>query len=108
MLHGISTHVRQRITTYRTLLLLSTMTTVTGACAVSGGVRGPFWILYLPSVLFAATRMRQLQSALLGLLAGAGLVGSSAIVHTLDASSAASLVLVGPVSPAVAAFNGTL
>jgi methyl-accepting chemotaxis protein len=108
MLHGVSPHVRQRITTYRALLLLSTMTTVTGACAVSGGVRGPFWILYLPSVLFAATTMRQVQSAVLGLLAGAGLVGSSAIAHTLDASTAAWLVLVVPVFPAIAWFNGTL
>jgi methyl-accepting chemotaxis protein len=108
MLHGVSSHVRARITTYRALLLLSTMTTVTGACAVSGGVRGPFWILYLPSVLFAATTMRQMQSALLGLLAGAGLVGSSAIAHTLDASTAAWLVLVVPVFPAIAWFNGTL
>ena len=108
MLHGVSDHVRSRITTYRALLLLSTMTTVTGACAVSGGVRGPFWILYLPSVLFAATTMRQMQSAMLGLLAGAGLVGSSAIAHTLDASTAAWLVLVVPVFPAIAWFNGTL
>jgi methyl-accepting chemotaxis protein len=108
LLHGVSPHVRQRITTYRVLLLLSTMTAVTGACAVSGGVRGPFWILYLPSVLFAATTMRQLQSALLGLMAGVGLVASSAISHTFDANTAAWLVLVVPVFPAIAWFNGTL
>ena len=65
-LHGVSDHVRRRITTYRALLLLSIMATVTGAAAVSGGIRGPFWILYLPNILFAASTMRQWQSALLG------------------------------------------
>jgi methyl-accepting chemotaxis protein len=90
------------------MLLLSTMIAVSGSVSVSGGVRGPFWILLLPSVLFAATTMRQLQSVVLGLFAGAGLVAASAIAHTLDASSAAWLVLVVPVFPAIAWFNGTL
>jgi len=107
-LHGMSDHVRRRITTYRALLLLSIMITVTGAAAVSGGIRGPFWILYLPNVLFAATTMRQWQSATLGGLAGAGVVISSAIAHTLDVSTAAWFVLVVPVFPAIAWFNGTL
>jgi len=90
------------------LLLLTTLTAVSGSVAVSGGVRGPFWILLLPSVLFAATTMRQWQSVLLGLLAGGGLVVSSAVAHTLNASTAAWLVLVVPVFPAIAWFNGTL
>ena len=108
MLHESSPHVRQRIATYRALLLVTTLVAVTGSLSVSGGVRGPFWILLLPSVLFAATTMPQLQSILLGLFAGAGLVVSSAIAHTLDAGTAAWLVLVVPVFPAIAWFNGTL
>jgi len=52
--------------------------------------------------------MRQWQSVLLGLLAGGGLVVSSAVAHTLNASTAAWLVLVVPVFPAIAWFNGTL
>jgi methyl-accepting chemotaxis protein len=108
VLHEVSPHVRQRIGGYRAFLLLTTLTAVSGSVAVSGGVRGPFWILLLPSVLFAATTMRQWQSVLLGSLAGAGLVASSAIAHTLNASTAAWLVLVVPVFPAIAWFNGTL
>jgi methyl-accepting chemotaxis protein len=108
MLHSVSPHVRRRITTYRVLLLLSCMAAVTGSVAVSGGIRGPFWILYMPSVLFAATTMRQWQSALLGLVAGGALVGASAVAHTLNASTAAWFVLVVPVYPAIAWFNGTL
>src|SRR5207248_177849 len=71
-------------------------------------VRGPFWILYLPSVLFAATTMRQLQSVLLGVIAGGGLIVSSGFAQTLDGSTGAWLVLVVPVFPAIAWFNGTL
>ncbi len=52
--------------------------------------------------------MRQVQSVVLGLLAGGGLVAASAIAHSLDASTAAWLVLVVPVFPAIAWFNGTL
>jgi methyl-accepting chemotaxis protein len=108
MLYELNPHVRQRINGYRVVLLLSTLVAVSGALAVSGGVRGPFWILLLPSVLFAAATMRQWQSVALGLVAGAGLVVSSAIAHTLNASTAAWLVLVVPVFPAIAWFNGTL
>ncbi len=108
VLHEVSPHVRQRITGYRALLLFTTLVAVTGSVAVSGGVRGPFWILLLPSVLFAATTMRQWQSILLGVLAGAGLVVASAVAHTLNASTTAWLVLVVPVFPAIAWFNGTL
>ena len=93
-MYQVSPHVRQRINAYRVALLLSTLVAVSGALAVSGGVRGPFWILLLPSVLFAATTMRQWQSIALGLVAGAGLVASSAVAHTLNASTAAWLVLV--------------
>jgi methyl-accepting chemotaxis protein len=52
--------------------------------------------------------MRQWQSALLGLAAGAGLVAASGVAHTLNAGTAAWLVLVVPVFPAIAWFNGTL
>jgi methyl-accepting chemotaxis protein len=103
-----SEHVRRRVTAYRGWLLLGVIGSITGAAAVSGGVRGPFWILYLPSVLFAATTMRRWQSALLGSLASAGVLLSSGVAHTFDASTAAWFVLVVPVFPAIAWFNGTL
>ena len=47
-------------------LLLSTTLSVSAAVAVSGGLRGPFWILYLPALLFAATTLKQWQAVLLG------------------------------------------
>jgi methyl-accepting chemotaxis protein len=65
-------------------------------------------VLYLPVILFAAVAMPQWQSIALGLAAGAALVGASAIAGTLEAGTIGYLVLVAPVLPAVAWFNGTL
>src|SRR6185312_11894214 len=72
-----SEHVRKRITFYRALLLISTIVAVSGAVAITGGLRGPFWILYLPALLFAATTLRQWQSVLLGVVTAGALVAAS-------------------------------
>jgi methyl-accepting chemotaxis protein len=56
----------------------------------------------------AAGLLVTLPAALLGALAGVGVVVSSAIAHTLNVSTAAWFVLVVPVFPAIAWFNGTL
>jgi methyl-accepting chemotaxis protein len=100
--------VRKNIAVYRALLLTSDLVFVTGAVAVGGGISGPFWTLYLPVILFAAVAMPQWQSIALGLAAGAALVGASAIAGTLEAGTIGYLILVAPVLPAVAWFNGTL
>jgi methyl-accepting chemotaxis protein len=103
-----SAFVRKNIAVYRILLLSTDLIFVTGAVAVGGGIRGPFWVLYLPVILFAAVAMPQWQSIALGIAAGAALVGASAIAHTLEAGTIGYLILVAPVLPAVAWFNGTL
>jgi methyl-accepting chemotaxis protein len=107
-LHSASKHVRDRITTYRAGLLLATMLSVSGAVATGGGLRGPFWILYLPGLLFAAATLRQWQSVLLGLVTAGSLVVASLLAHSVDKTTVAWLVLVLPVFPAIAWFNGTL
>jgi hypothetical protein len=94
-----SEHVRKRIAIYRVVLLLSTIVSVSGAVAITGGLRGPFWILYLPALLFAATTLRQWQSVLLGVATAGALVVSSQIAHSLDSSTVAWMVLVLPVFP---------
>jgi methyl-accepting chemotaxis protein len=103
-----SAHVRRRIGIYRAVLLISTIVSVSGAVAITGGLRGPFWILYLPALLFAATTLRQWQSVLLGVATAGALVISSQIAHSLDSSTVAWMVLVLPVFPAIAWFNGAL
>jgi len=101
-------HVRHRITTYRVVLLLSTMLSVSAAVAVSGGLRGPFWILYLPALLFAATTLKQWQAVLLGVANSVGLVVAALIAHSVDSTTAAWLVLVLPIFPALTWFNSAL
>ena len=101
-------HVRRRITLYRMLLLFSTMVAVTGAVAVSGGLRGPFWILYLPALLFAATTLKQWQAVLLGVANSVALVIAALIAHSVDSTTVAWLVLVLPIFPALTWFNSAL
>ncbi|HVY09874.1 MAG TPA: methyl-accepting chemotaxis protein [Mycobacteriales bacterium] len=103
-----SEHFRRRVNVYRAVLLVSTLTSVSGAVAVTGGLRGPFWILYLPGLLFAATTLKQWQSVLLGIAASGGLVAASYVADSVDSSTIAWLVLVLPVFPAITWFNGAL
>jgi methyl-accepting chemotaxis protein len=101
-------HVRRRITVYRMLVLLSTMLSVSAAVAVSGGLRGPFWILYLPALLFAATTLKQWQAVMLGVANSVSLVIAALIAHSVDSTTAAWLVLVLPIFPALTWFNSAL
>jgi methyl-accepting chemotaxis protein len=100
--------VRKRITVYRIVLLISTTLSVSAAVAVSGGLRGPFWILYLPALLFAATTLKQWQSVLLGTATSGCLVAAALIAHSVDSTTVAWLVLVLPVFPALTWFNSAL
>jgi methyl-accepting chemotaxis protein len=103
-----SAHVRRRLTIYRLVLLLSTTLSVSAAVAVAGGLRGPFWLLYLPALLFAATTLKQWQSVVLGAANSAALVVAAVIAHSVDSTTVAWLVLVLPVFPALTWFNSAL
>ena len=81
---------------------------VTALCAVTGGVRGPFWVLYLLGVLFSAVGLRPSRACGLGLLASAGLVVASLAAGTAGAADLGPLLLVAPVFPALAWFNASL
>jgi methyl-accepting chemotaxis protein len=100
--------VRRRIGAYRAVALLATIVSVTGVVAVAGGIRAPFWILYLPGLLFAAATVKRWQSTLLGAAAAASLVVAALVAHSVDRSTVAWLALVLPVFPAIAWFNGAL
>jgi methyl-accepting chemotaxis protein len=100
--------VLANITTFRALLLIADTIWVTADVAVTGGVRGPFWICYFGVVLFAAVSMPGWQAALFGFAATGGLLGASSISHTLDKNSIGVLLLVGLTFPIVAWFNSTL
>ena len=100
--------VLSNIVVLRALLLIGITVWVTADVALTGGIRGPFWICYLGTVLFAAVSLPAWQAAFFGLAASGGLVAASAIAHTLDAASIGPLVLVGTAFPIAAVFNSTL
>ncbi|GAC1445280.1 MAG: hypothetical protein NVSMB55_25480 [Mycobacteriales bacterium] len=100
--------VLANIRVFRLALLIADTVWVTADVAVTGGVRGPFWVCYLGVVLFAAVSMPAWQAALFGFAASGGLVAASAISQTLDRDSVAVLLLVGLTYPIVAWFNATL
>ena len=100
--------VLKNITVFRALLLVADTVWATAIVAVTGGVRGPFWVCFLGVVLFAAVSMPAWQSALFGLAAAGGLVLATALAHTLDRDAVGSLVLVGTAFPIIAWFNSSL
>jgi methyl-accepting chemotaxis protein len=100
--------VRTNIKAWRAALLVLDMVFVTGVVASTGGAGAPFWLLYVPVVLFAAVSLDKWQAVAFGVLAVAGLVAGAAAAGTLDADHAGILVLVCPILPAVAWFNSNL
>jgi len=100
--------VKTNIGALRAGLLVADTVWVTANVAITGGVRGPFWVCYLGVVLFAAVSLPTWQAALFGLAASGGLVGASAMAHTLDQEAVPVLVLVATTFPLVAWFNSTL
>jgi len=103
-----SHYVLANITAFRALLLVSFTVWATASTSVSGGVKGPFWVLYLGIVLFAAVSMPAWQSALFGFAASGGVVLATALSHQLDATTAGPLVVVGAMFPITAWFTSTL
>ncbi|HEU0129883.1 MAG TPA: methyl-accepting chemotaxis protein [Mycobacteriales bacterium] len=100
--------VRDNIAVWRGGLLILDMVFVTGVTAATGGVGAPFWLLFIPIVLFAAVSLDKYQAMTFGMVAVAGLLLASFLAGTLDADHAGVLVLVCPIFPAVAWFNSNL
>jgi hypothetical protein len=100
-----SHYVLKNITAFRALLLISDTVWATAGTAVTGGVKGPFWLCFIGVVLFAAVSMPGWQAALFGLAASGGLVLATALAHQLDGAAIGPLVLVGLMFPVVAWFN---
>ena len=91
----------------RIALLILDFVYVTGLVAVTGGMQGPFWVLYLPVILFAAVSLPSWQSALFGLAVAGGLVIASLIAQTAQ-DTTGSLLLVCVLFPTFGWFNATL
>jgi methyl-accepting chemotaxis protein len=100
--------VRRNIAVWRAGLLILDMVFVTGVAAATGGAGGPFWLLFIPIVLFAAVSLDKYQAMAFGVVAVFGLLIASLIAGTLDMDHLGILLLVCPLFPAVAWFNSSL
>jgi methyl-accepting chemotaxis protein len=100
--------VKRNIAVWRIVILLLDMIFVTGVVSVTGGILAPFWLLYVPIVLFAAVSLPSVQAIAFGLVAMFCLVGASFAAGTATADTAGYLSIVGPIFPVVAWFNSSL
>ena len=93
---------------YRLALLCADVLFVSAVVAVSGGLNGPMWMLYVPLVLFASVATRQWQGLLVGFASSIGLVVAGWDSGTLNKANLAIVIVVAALVPMVAWFNGTL
>ena len=100
--------VRKNIAVWRAGLLILDMVFVTGVAAATGGIGGPFWLLFIPIVLFAAVSLDKYQAMAFGFVAILGLLLASLVAGTLDTDHLGTLLLVCPLFPAIAWFNSSL
>ena len=108
VLERSSAAVAGNIVAWRAGLLVGDVVWVTALVSVTGGVSGPFWVLYVPLVLFAAMSITPVQATVFGLVATGGLVGASHAANAVSAATAGALLLIGVLFPAFAWFNSTL
>ncbi len=100
--------VRDHIKVFRGVLLAANLVYTSGFVTFGGGVRGPFWVLYVPTVLFATVSMRQRGSLVLGVVSSIGVVVSSSIAGTLHERDYPFLAIALPLLPLSAWFSGAL
>jgi methyl-accepting chemotaxis protein len=103
-----SPYVRDRMPTYRMVLLAAAMIGITGDVAVTGGVRGPMWVMYLPGLCFVATTIRPWQSSIWAFSVSFGVLGASFVAHAVTLTTLPWLILVLPVFPTLTWFNSKL
>lgn len=84
------------------LLLLATLTADGGLVAATGGVRGPFWVVLIPVVLFTSAVLSAEAAVGVGALASAAIYIATAALGTLDGDVPGRLVVVLPLFPAIA------
>jgi methyl-accepting chemotaxis protein len=100
--------VRRNVKPYRETLLGLNLLFTSGLVASGGGVRGPFWLLYVPTVLFAAVSMKQAGSIGLGVVTSGALLASAVLGSPIHVHEIAWLAVILPLFPVIAWFSGAL
>ena len=90
------------------VLLLCTLAQTTGTVAVTGGVQGPMWLLYVTGLLFAGMSIPATVSIMFGFLTTGCLVFTAFITHDLDGRGAATLLVAGAMFPVIAWYAARL
>src|SRR3954447_19603489 len=93
--------VRQNAATLGAALLAAEIVCLTGLLACAGGIAGPFWLIFVPLVLLAATAASPEAGVGVGALASAGVYVASLLSHTVNAATVGRLVVVLPILPVV-------
>ena len=93
-----NTRVEELAWIYRLALLCADVLFVSAVVAVSGGLNGPMWMLYVPLVLFASVATRQWQGLLVGFASSVGLVIAGLDSDTLTQSNMSIVLVVASVT----------
>ena len=99
---------RSKLKVWRLFLLFFGMFLNLAICTVTGGIKGPLWVMLVPGLMFAAISLPRWQSQALGAVAGIGLTISSLLAHTLDSESAPTMGLAIVLLLLVPGYNGML
>ena len=73
-----------------------------GVAACAGGIRGPLWVVFVPTVLLTATVIDALSAVAVGVLAGLGIYVASIFAHTTGEATWGRLLVVLPALPVAA------
>jgi methyl-accepting chemotaxis protein len=103
-----SPFIRKHVKTYRESLLGLNLLFTSGLVASAGGIRGPFWLLYVPTVLFASVSMRQRGAIILGVLTAGAMLASALLGSPVGTREVAWLAVILPLFPVIAWFSGAL
>ncbi len=89
-------------------LYLSCLVVQAGLLVAAGGMVSPIWLLFLPTVLFAALDTSRIEAMTWSVLTSGVIVGCAALTATLDRDHATSIVVATLIFPALAWYLGAL
>ena len=99
---------REHLRAIQISLYVSNVTVQGGLLAVAGGMDTPLWLLFLPTVLFAALNTARGEALVWGFIASGSTVTAAWYTETLDRQHATALLIAAVLFPAVAWYLGSL
>ena len=100
--------LRSRLRAIQFVLYLTNLLVQGGLLAVAGGLDTALWLLFLPTVLFAALHTSRVKAVLWGLATDGVLTLVAVVSHTLDREHTASFVVAIVLYPGMAWYLGAV